>query len=91
MNKSFEEFVTTAEPTSRIVAWEREGVVLPWGSIKTTLLTIALSLGGLLILTQQQLVGAWIGLIPTLAPVAPAVLKMMSSSQRSSKPEGVSV
>jgi len=91
MNKSFEEFVTTAEPTSQIATWEREGVVLPWASIKTTLLTIALSLGGLLILTQQQLVGAWIGLIPTLAPVAPSVLKMMSSTQRSSKPDGVPV
>jgi hypothetical protein len=87
MNRTFEQFVMHAEPPDRIAAWEREGVMLPWGSIRTTLLTIALGLGGLLILTQAQLVGAWIGLVPTLAPAVPAVLKLVNSAQRISKPQ----
>jgi hypothetical protein len=51
-------------------------VTLPWASITTAALTVTLGLGALLVLTSQQMVDAWIGYVPALAPAVPTVLKL---------------
>ena len=79
MNETFRRFVLHELSPDRVAEWERDGVRLPWGSITTTMLTLAMALIGLLLLTQQQLVDAWVGFVPALAPAVPTVLKWMSA------------
>ncbi|MEP7002270.1 MAG: hypothetical protein ABI969_17405, partial [bacterium] len=79
MNETFRRFVAREMPHDKAVAWEHEGVRLPWGSISTMMLTVAVLPIGLMLLTQQQLVGVWVGALPTLAPVLPGVAKLISS------------
>src|SRR5882762_3021831 len=64
-----------------ISAREGDGVSLPWASITTAALTVALGLGALLVLTSQQMVDAWIGYVPALAPAVPTVLKLLGSAR----------
>ncbi|PYS18308.1 MAG: hypothetical protein DMG11_33660 [Acidobacteria bacterium] len=89
MNKTFRRFVLHDLQSDGLLAWEHEGVRLPWSSIATTMLTVALSLIGVLLLTWQQLVDAWIGYVPALAPAVPTVLKLFASVQRNAKPGGM--
>ena len=89
MNQTFRRFVLHDLQSDGLLAWEHEGVRLPWSSIATTMLTVALSLIGVLLLTWQQLVDAWIGYVPALAPAVPTVLKLFASVQRNAKPGGV--
>jgi hypothetical protein len=94
MNATFKRFVLNVVPPETIARWEREGVKTPWASVRTALVTCAAAFGGFLILTEQQLVGAWFGVVPTLAPAVlvpaiPTVFKLLAS--RGSKGEGVSV
>jgi hypothetical protein len=94
VNTTFKRFVLRAVPPETIATWEREGVKTPWASVRTALVTCAVAFGGFLILTEQQLVGAWFGVVPTLAPAVlapaiPTVFKLLVS--RGSKGEGVSV
>jgi hypothetical protein len=44
-----------------VSAWERRGVVIPWSSIEVAMLTVVVTLAGLLVVTQEQLLNAWIG------------------------------
>jgi hypothetical protein len=86
LNDTFEQFVLQAVPADTIAAWERQGVKTPWGSIRTALVTCAVAVGGFLILTEQQLVGTWFGVVPALVPtvVVPAVptlLKLFASRE----------
>jgi hypothetical protein len=60
-------------------------VSLPWASITTAALTVALGLGALLVLTSQQMVDAWIGYVPALAPAVPTVLKLLGSARADAK------
>jgi hypothetical protein len=85
MNESFRRFVLRASPATRIAAWEHQGVSIPWGSLAASCLTVALGLGGLLLLTQQQLVDAWMNYLPALAPTIPSVWKLMAGGQRNAK------
>ena len=80
MNETFRRFVVNEMSYESAAEWEREGVRLPWGSISTTMLTLALGLIGLVLLTQQQLVGAWVGYLPALTPLVPNVLKIISAA-----------
>jgi hypothetical protein len=94
MNTTFTRFVLRAVTPETVARWEREGVKTPWASVRTALVTCAVAFGGFLILTEQQLVGAWFGVVPTLAPAVlvpalPTVLKLLAS--RGSKSEGVTV
>jgi hypothetical protein len=84
-NESFRRFVLRAAPASRIAAWEHQGVRMPWGSIAASCLTVALGLGGLLLLTQQQLVDVWMNYLPALAPTIPSVWKLFAGGQRNAK------
>ena len=86
MNETFRHFVLRELPTAELAAWEHEGIRLPWGSITTTVLTVALGLFGLLVLTQLQLVDAWVGYVPALAPAVPTVLKLFAGAQPQPKP-----
>ncbi len=79
MNDRFRDFVLQAASPVDVSAWEHEGVRVPWGSIVTTLLTVAVGLGGLLLLTQEQLLDAWVAYVPALAPTIPTVLKLFAS------------
>jgi len=87
MNETFRAFILQERASSdALAAWEHEGVRLPWASITTTMLTVALGMVGLLLLTQQQLVDAWVGYVPALAPVVPTVVKLFGAVQRGAKP-----
>jgi hypothetical protein len=44
------------------------------------MLTMALLPIGLMLLTQQQLLGAWAGMLPTLTPMVPSVVKLISAT-----------
>ena len=79
MNETFRRFVAREMAHETAAAWEHEGVRLPWGSISTMMLTVALLPIGLMLLTQQELVGVWVGALPTLTPVVPSVVKLLSS------------
>jgi hypothetical protein len=84
LNDTFKEFVLQAVPAETIASWEREGIRTPWGSIRTALVTCAVAVGGFLILTEQQLVGTWVGVVPTLfpavvVPAVPTLLKLFAS------------
>jgi hypothetical protein len=87
MNETFRRFVMKEMPDDALSVLEHQGVAMPWASITTTVLTMALGLVGLLILTQQQLIDAWIGYVPALAPAVPTVVKMLGSLQGGSKPQ----
>jgi hypothetical protein len=84
-NETFRRCILQAQSSSTIAEWEREGVALPWGTIRTTLITVAIGIVGLLLLTQQQLVEAWVGYIPMLAPAIPTAMKVLGSFRRDGK------
>jgi hypothetical protein len=82
VNESFRRFVLGAAPHATISTWEHEGVRVPWGTIATTGVTAAFGLAGLLLLTQEQLVDAWMSYIPALAPAIPTVWKVLAGVQK---------
>jgi hypothetical protein len=82
VNETFRRFILQAQSPGTIAEWEREGVVVSWATIRTTLVTVAVGIVGLLLLTQQQLVEAWVGYIPMLAPAIPTAMKVLGSFQR---------
>lgn len=85
MNETFRRFVLRELPSETLVEWEHQGVRLPWASVTTTMATVALGIGGVLVLTQQQLIDAWVGYVPALAPAVPTVWKLLTSTASSSK------
>ena len=82
MNETFRRFVIAVVPHESILEWEHEGVRVPWGTIATTGLTVAFGLAGLLLLTQEQLVDAWISYVPALAPALPTAWKVLANVQK---------
>jgi hypothetical protein len=82
VNETFRRYVLGAASHDVVSAWEREGVCVPWGTIATTGVTVAFGLAGLLLLTQEQLVDAWISYVPALAPAIPTVWKVLASAQK---------
>ena len=82
MNETFRRFVLASATHEMIAAWEHEGVRVPWGTIATTGFTAAFGLAGLLLLTQEQLVDAWMSYIPALAPAIPTVWKVLAGVQK---------
>jgi hypothetical protein len=89
MNETFRRFIAREMSHESAAEWEREGVLLPWGSISTMMLTMALLPLGLLLLTQQQLLGAWAGILPALTPIVPNVVKLISAAPFGAKRESV--
>jgi hypothetical protein len=79
MNETFRRFVAREMSHESAAEWQHEGVRLPWGSVSTMMLTMAVLPLGLLLLTQQQLFGSWASLLPTLTPVVPSVVKLISA------------
>jgi hypothetical protein len=82
---AFRRFVQKTMTADEVSRREGEGVALPWASITAAGLTVALGLGALLVLTSQQMVDAWIGYMPALAPAVPTVLKLFAAV-RDAKP-----
>jgi hypothetical protein len=85
MNETFRRFVVRELPSDTLLEWEHQGVRLPWASITTTMATVALGIGGVLVLTQQQLIDAWVGYVPALAPAVPTVWKLLTTTASSPK------
>lgn len=79
-SEPFRRFILNASSTNQVTEWEHENVKLPWTTLSTTLATVAFGIGGLLVFTQQQLLDAWVGFMPTLAPVVPTMLKWLASA-----------
>jgi hypothetical protein len=79
MNDSFREFVLQAATPGQVSTWERRGVVIPWGSIEVAMLTVVVTLAGMLVVTQEQLVNAWIGFIPAFLPAAQKLMKAVAA------------
>ena len=86
MSERFGHFVLQALSHDEISEREHADVALPWASITTAMLTVALGLGALLVLTSQQLADAWIGYVPALAPAVPTVMKFLTAARRDGKP-----
>jgi hypothetical protein len=84
MNETFRRFVVEAAPPAQLAEWEA-GASLPWASIETAMVTVVIGLAGLLVLTQHQLVSAWTGFVPTLAPAVPTFMKFLASMQQAKK------
>jgi hypothetical protein len=84
MNETFRCFILGAATAAEVDEWEA-GASLPWASIETAMVTVVIGLAGLLVLTQHQLVSAWTGFVPTLAPAVPTVMKLLASVQQGAK------
>ena len=82
MNETFRRFVMRRRLSAGDLHWEHEGVRVPWGTIATTGVTVAFGLAGLLLLTQEQLVDAWISYVPAVAPAIPTVWKVLATVQK---------
>jgi hypothetical protein len=91
MDEPFRLFVTRALSGEVIGARERGDATMPWTSVTTAMVTIALGLAALLVLTSQQLVDAWLGYVPALAPAVPTVLKFLTAVRHDGKPGVVNV
>ncbi len=79
VNDSFRDFVLQAATPGQVSAWERSGVAIPWSLIEVTMLTVVVTLAGLLVVTQQQLLNAWIGFIPAFLPAAQKLVRAVAA------------
>ena len=70
--------------------WERRGVQMPWASVETAMTTIVFGLAAVLVVTQEQLMGAWIGFVPTLAPAVPTSWKLFARAKSAANGQSVS-
>ena len=75
----FKDFISQVTNPGQVAIWERQGVAIPWGSIEFAMLTVVATLAGLLIVTQEQLVSAWIGFIPAFLPTAQKLVKAVAA------------
>jgi hypothetical protein len=81
MDAAFQRFVLRVVPADEISRREGDGVSLPWASKATAGLTVAIGIAMALVLTSQQMVDAWIGYMPALAPAVPTMLKLFTSAR----------
>jgi hypothetical protein len=79
MNTTFCEFVLNAPSANEVSTWERRGVAIPWASVEIAMMTVVVILAGLLVVTQEQLLHAWIGFLPTLLPAAQKLWKTVTA------------
>ena len=79
MNDSFKDFILHAANPGQVAVWERQGLAIPWGTIEFAMLTVVVTLAGLLIVTQEQLLSAWIGFIPAFLPAAQKLVKAVAA------------
>ena len=79
MNRTFREFVLHAPSANEVSTWERRGVAIPWASVEIAMMTVVVILAGLLVVTQEQLLHAWIGFLPTLLPAAQKLWKTITA------------
>jgi hypothetical protein len=78
MNTTFSSFVLHAASATTVGAWEQRGVRIPWVSIEIGMWTVVVILAGGLILTQEQLINAWVGFIPVALPPAQQLIKLVA-------------
>jgi hypothetical protein len=89
MNESFRRFVLQRASPEDVSAWERRGVPVPWGSVKAAMMTVVVGLAALLVITQQQLVSAWFGFVPTLVPAAQRLWTALAAMRPQAKGEHI--
>jgi hypothetical protein len=75
----FRRFVMQVMPADEVSRREGDGVSLPWASKAAVGVTVAVGIATALVLTSQQMVDAWIGYMPALAPAVPTMLKFFAS------------
>jgi hypothetical protein len=75
----FRRFVMQVMPADEVSRREGAGVSLPWASKAAVGVTVAVGIATALVLTSQQMVDAWIGYMPALAPAVPTMLKFFAS------------
>jgi hypothetical protein len=85
MNETFRRFIVQAVTADQVAAWEAADVHVPWASIETAMITVVVGLAVLLVLTQEQLVSAWTGFVPAIAPAVPTVMRLFASVQAAKK------
>jgi hypothetical protein len=82
LNETFRRFVLDEVSAAKIASWERDGMG-SWNGIATAMLSGALALVGVVLLTQQQLVDSLVGsYAPALVPAIPILAKVVSFAQR---------
>jgi hypothetical protein len=79
LSAPFRRFVLRAVPAEEVKAWEHDGVVIPWSSYFISAATVVVSLGAVLILTQEQLLDTWISYVPALVPTVTGVSKWLAA------------
>ena len=77
LNRSFAEFVLTAESSSVIRAWKRNQES-SWDAIRTPLITFVLVIIAFIFITQRQLFNVSIAWITTFAALIPAFFRVIS-------------
>ena len=77
LNRSFAEFVLTAEKSSVIRAWKRNQES-SWDDIRTPLITVVLLIVAFIFITQRQLFNVSIAWITTFAALIPAFFRIIS-------------
>jgi hypothetical protein len=85
MNSTFREFVIQAATAEQVSTWERRGVLIPWGSIELSMLSVVIILAVLLIGTQRQVINAWFGIIPVLLPAGQKAVNWIAAWWPASK------
>ena len=82
-NETFRRFRTERRRARRrLFVGTRRRVRALGNDCRTTGVTVAFGLAGLLLLTQEQLVDAWISYVPALAPAIPTVWKVLAGVQK---------
>ena len=84
MNRSFTRFVISALPSHIMDKWEREGIRMPWNSLRFVPLTAAAGLGLFLYVTQQSLFESVAAYVAALAAAVPALIRFVGMFQRGS-------
>ncbi len=77
LNKSFADFVMTAESSAVIETWKRNQVN-SWDNIRTPLITFVLVIIAFIFVTQRQLFNVSIAWITTFAALIPAFFRVVS-------------
>jgi hypothetical protein len=89
MNVTFRDFVLQAASASQVSEWEQRGIAIPWASVETAMWTVVAILAVLLILTQDQLLDAWVGFIPIVLPPAKQMINIVAGWWPSSSKNAV--
>ena len=81
INQSFTQFIASALPSHNLGEWEKEGVPLPWSTLRFVLLAAVASLGIFLYVTQQSMFESVAAYVAAIAAAIPALIKFVGMLQ----------